>query len=229
MAKVGPRKSKFNPPLIQFARGGSVSMLDSGTVDTTPPSTRSDTIGPDNMQMLGDGRRYMSGYIIQNTKYEDTEWTWQSGEDPRKGMSADAAERWAKNNPDLINKKKGASILKNGTRYGFQFHYNPNWLEFSIGVSTEVNPSFIFSGKSKSVPWIPPENPGTITVNLTLNRIEDMSFIQRDSGGNAYVISSKNSTYKPYGRDLTREEANGILTRGTGYDLEFLFRTLLGR
>ena len=110
-----------------------------------------------------------------------------------------------------LNKKD-----KTGKRplWGFKFTYNPTTLEYGTTTNTSIDwmlnskdPANLLGGNTE------------VKVSLYLNRIVDMTELKNWRGG-GYTQN--------YPRALTPEEVQGILKRGTEYDLEFLYRVLNG-
>jgi len=98
--------------------------------------------------------------------------------------------------------------------WGFKFTYNPTTIEYGTTTNTSIDwmlnskdPANLLGGNT------------SVTVSLYLNRIVDMTEL-KNWGGGSYT--------KNYPRALTPEEVEGILRRGTEYDLEFLYRVLNG-
>jgi len=98
--------------------------------------------------------------------------------------------------------------------WGFKFTYNPTAIEYGTTTNTSIDwmlnskdPANLLGGNT------------SVTVSLYLNRIADMTEL-KNWGGGSYT--------KNYPRALTPEEVEGILRRGTEYDLEFLYRVLNG-
>lgn len=123
---------------------------------------------------------------------------------------------------------KEQSLIANGRTYGFRFHYNPSQISINAQMVDGINPSVVMSQRDSTVP-MGFTSTGSVGITLYLNRIEDMSFIDRRNG--KYVLKApqglRNGLYE--GRPLNQEEMEGIVSRGTEYDLEFLFRTIMGR
>lgn len=102
--------------------------------------------------------------------------------------------------------------------YGFQFMYNPTAISYSMGTDTTID--WLGQGVgSDADPSLPLFGSGTVQFSLYLNRIIDMGALQG-------VTPEATST--GYRRQLSAGEIKGILTRGTEYDLEFLYRVLNG-
>ena len=94
--------------------------------------------------------------------------------------------------------------------WGFRFMYNPTTFNYS----TSANNSIDWTYGSADVSVLLAGNQ-TINLSLYLNRIIDMTALQR-------------SNSRGYPRGLEKEEVEGILNRGTEYDIEFLYRVLNG-
>lgn len=120
----------------------------------------------------------------------------------------------------IYQSKDGAKALnrveKNGKRpiYGFKFSYNPTFLNYGTDVNTSIDwmlyskdPANLLGGNT------------TVDIELRLNRIADMTEL-KNFRGQPY---SKN-----YPTALTPEQVEGIVRRGTEYDLEFLYRVVNG-
>lgn len=102
--------------------------------------------------------------------------------------------------------------------WGFRFIYNPTSINYTTAMDTSID--WMLADKD-------PANyiGGNVAVGMTLylNRVADMT----ELAGNKGV----NSDYGPagvYPRALRPEEVQGILHRGTEYDLEFLYRVVNG-
>lgn len=115
----------------------------------------------------------------------------------------------ALNNKENVDPSK----VKAGDLWGFRFLYNPTQLSYGSTIDTAIDwmlqpkdPSNFFGGNT------------VISFDLYLNRIADMKTL-RDKGTIA-------SSYP--GGSLTDEQINGILKRGTEFDLEYLYRVVNG-
>lgn len=119
-------------------------------------------------------------------------------------------------NPDNI---KSVKALEGPKQWGFRFMYNPTSFSYNSSSNNNVDwtlgasdPTILLSGNSN------------VSVELYLNRIADMSFLRDYTNGKIENASLENA----YGRALNKEEIEGILHRGTEYDIEFLYRVLNG-
>lgn len=95
--------------------------------------------------------------------------------------------------------------------WGFRFHYNPQSLQYGTTTNTSIDwlmyssdPANLLGGNT------------TVEVELILNRILDMTALK----------AGKPVNYG--GVQLSTEDVKGILARGTEYDLDFLYRVLVG-
>jgi hypothetical protein len=124
----------------------------------------------------------------------------------------------AKTNPLIVSERS------DGKFYGFQFHYNPGSLAMAWGGPQPVDVSLMASGREKFISFGSGAGAGTISLNLILNRINDMKYIDPKTGR----LKAGVSTTAFSGRPPTNAEVGDIYNRGTMYDLEFLLRTVLG-
>lgn len=240
---------RFNPPLLSYASGSWTYK------DYEAPADRNRIVGPASESL----RVRQRGVIIQDLQFaNDWKIKQDPLQDPAKAPTQGGAV-WSnstvidnplteQNNPiddgteidpgnwawvkSKVEQgkdaqwKKDQSILDEGRTYGFRFHYNPSQLSTSIGTSTDYNPGVLMTSKDSWIPTAMPENPAQMGITIYLNRIEDMSVIKYKQG-EFKIPDDAGIIYE--GRNPTPEELRGIKTRGTEYDLEFLFRVLLGR
>lgn len=100
--------------------------------------------------------------------------------------------------------------------YGFRFTYNPTTIQYQTAMNTQIDwllssndPANVIGGNTQ------------VSFTLYLNRIADMTELA--------PLYEKPGTYaKNYPRPLTEKEIQGILHRGTEYDIEFLYRCVNG-
>jgi hypothetical protein len=121
----------------------------------------------------------------------------------------------------MIFQDKASATALNGAGnadkpWGFRFAYNPTSISYTTAMDTSID--WMLADKD-------PANyiGGNVSVGFTLylNRMPDMTELAGKKG--------KTGTYgKNYPRELREEEIQGILNRGTEYDLEFLYRVLNG-
>ncbi len=100
--------------------------------------------------------------------------------------------------------------------WGFRFTYNPSSFSYNSAMDTSID--WMLSTKD-------PANyvGGNVSVGfqLYLNRVADMTEL-------AYLRGKEKTHTKNYPKTLTVEAVQGILYRGTEYDLEYLYRVLNG-
>lgn len=115
----------------------------------------------------------------------------------------------ALNGKDNVDPNK----VKANELWGFRFLYNPKEIKYYSQIDTSIDwmlqpkdPSNFFGGNT------------IIEFTLYLNRIADMKAL-RSSGSVA-------NNYP--GGALSSEQKNGVLTRGTEFDLEYLYRVVNG-
>lgn len=206
------RKTQFNPPPIRTITGAYVPVVydwegNRVSVDETESSTRQSLLGYGSYA----SRVGNKGRILQWIQFEN-EWRADAGNitDP----DGNVTDTWDNTTP----------IVPNGIRYGFRFMYNPSEVQFQMSPVPGLDPGVIISGIGRSFP-MGDEDGGSIQLTTYLNRIEDMAFIRKS--GESYSLTTG---VNPYGdKKLSPFQMKGIATRGTGIDLEFLFRTTLGR
>lgn len=100
--------------------------------------------------------------------------------------------------------------------WGFRFMYNPEKISYSTAMDTSID--WMLADKD-------PANyiGGNVQVGFTLylNRMPDMTDLGPLKGRSGPFTGR-------YARPLTEEEVQGILHRGTEYDIEFLYRVVNG-
>jgi hypothetical protein len=114
-------------------------------------------------------------------------------------------------NPDKLKE-----VISTGSnQWGFRFMYNPTTFSYNTTSNNSIDwtlgskdPASLLTGNS------------TVSFELYLNRIPDLSYLRM-----SYPEVPQKQLY---GRDLKPWEIEGILNRGTEYDIEFLYRVLNG-
>lgn len=116
-------------------------------------------------------------------------------------------------NPDKL--KDLVSAKGTGNLWGFRFMYNPTTISYSTASNNSVDwtlgqsdPATLLAGNQ------------TVTFEVYINRIPDLKYLR--------MKNPKVTEKEIYLRDLTLTEKEGILNRGTEYDIEFLYRVLNG-
>ena len=110
--------------------------------------------------------------------------------------------------------------------YGFRFLYNPKEVSMTWGLAEGVNWEAVQTGLDKSTPISTGLLNSTVSFSLLLNRMGDMQYL--DENG---LIAGVRNPYPSFalnkGKTLNKELSE-IYKRGTMYDLEYLFKTIMG-
>ena len=119
-------------------------------------------------------------------------------------------------NPDKLNLPVGLQYPK---QWGFRFMYNPS----SFSYSNSINNAVDWTLGSKDPATLLAGNQ-VVSFELFINRIVDMKYLVDYKSGQAPIVNWTQA----YGRELDPAEVEGLLNRGTEYDIEFLYRVLNG-
>jgi hypothetical protein len=116
-------------------------------------------------------------------------------------------------NPDKLKELVSAKGATN--QWGFRFMYNPTTFGYSSSSNNSVDwtlgasdPATLLTGNS------------SVSFEVYINRIPDLKYLRLKNP----AVSEK----QIYLRNLDEVEKQGILNRGTEYDIEFLYRVLNG-
>ena len=138
------------------------------------------------------------------------------------------SRKYAYSNPA----KNTSNKLYDDNLYGFKFLYNPKEVSMSWGTSTEVNWDYVSLGLDKASAVSLGILKSTITFSILLNRTGDMSYVdsngilsRTDYGTTTSIVHKADDIY-PY--DVDTDDLKMIYKKGTMYDLEYLFRTIMG-
>lgn len=110
--------------------------------------------------------------------------------------------------------------------YGFRFLYNPKEVAMTWGLAEGVNWEAVQTGLDKSTPISTGLLNSTISFSLLLNRMGDMQYLNEDG-----LIPEVKNPYPSFNRSKGKtlnKELSEIYKRGTMYDLEYLFKTIMG-
>jgi hypothetical protein len=122
--------------------------------------------------------------------------------------------------PDTVTnvaKVYGSTVQK---FWGFRFMFNPTFVSYSMSASNTVDWT---RGNPNNAVLITDGVGGTINLRLVLDRVADMNTMRRwDLEGKKELETGR------YPINLTPEQCDGILYRGTEYDLEYMFRVFNG-
>ena len=153
------------------------------------------------------------GVIPANDVNIDSLWTSVQGskgtlQTSRNHVFSSNANKNTKNSP------------RNTQLYGFRFHYNPTSISMGWGLNMDVSPEYMMQmGTQTAVPLAFNSTASNIQLELALNRVHDLSYVRSNGTviGNPY----------PHSRPDT-QDAKMLYNRGTMYDIEYLFRAIMG-
>jgi len=135
---------------------------------------------------------------------------------------------------NMANSSSTNSSKIDGNLYGFKFLYNPKEVAMHWGMVDSVyNPEAVAGGQTGTGFTLAVQN-NTISFSLLLNRIGDMAWL--DSNGikkeeTLNLYGTPNQTYssdKIYPTFVNDAELRDIYSKGTMYDLEYLFKVING-
>jgi hypothetical protein len=147
---------------------------------------------------------------------------------------------WPENSEAYANKnkefnKRGIIFMDsdtaqhdNGSAYtrkdlwGFQFMYNPTSISYTNSANTNID----FTNQLDVALLL--TGSQTFTLNLLLNRVTDMGIVRSISNNYQKNKNVNIDTGQNYNRKLSVDEVRQLATRGTDFDLEFLYRVLNG-
>lgn len=126
--------------------------------------------------------------------------------------------------------------------WGFQFMYNPTAITYTNSTNFNVDATAMGGGEGMDPSPMFAGNTQNVSFTLLINRIIDMSALRGiakeagitirandETGTPDYLGILAESTWsKGYPRPITKEDIFGILSRGTEYDLEYLYRVVNG-
>ena len=116
-----------------------------------------------------------------------------------------------KNSAKLLNVKMGKNPAPKDV-FGFRFAYNPTTISYATTANAPIDWTLGTSDTANVL-----GGPTMVSFDLYLNRISDV-----------HALASGQYQDNNYVRPLTAAEKLGIKTRGTEYDLEFLYRVVNG-
>lgn len=123
---------------------------------------------------------------------------------------------------------KGKKVDSNA--YGFAFHYNPTAVQMSYGTLSDVSPELLQYGEGTKFNPITPLGDSKISFTLYLNRIDDLSYITKE--GLLQMREKKDGTVRTFASTdlypvpVEQATLKEIWTKGTMYDLEYLFKSV---
>lgn len=178
---------------------------------------------------------------INYAAYDDANQAWKNTKPAKGAIQMDREFTKAQiEGFDTTNKNLKLDLQM----YGFKFLYNPK--EVSMGWSTQgfIDPSYV--PQDEAIPISTQLTASSITFSLVINRIHDMSYLdksgfmskqkkastgtsnntnpqQRDRDYAANLVSQS-----PYPDPISTPDLQEIYNKGTMYDIEYLFKTING-
>jgi hypothetical protein len=129
----------------------------------------------------------------------------------------------------VMNNVKGLSVIPKKAdvlQWGYQFMYNPETIRYQTTDGSGID--WTYGSKDKATVISGSQN---ISFDLLINRIPDMNYwaaLNGAANGPVPYASPQVAPASAYGRPLEDVEIQGIMKRGTEYDIEFLYRVLTG-
>ena len=128
---------------------------------------------------------------------------------------------------DFANSSDPNSNTYEGNLYGFKFMYNPNEVTMNWGLAEGMNWEGIQAGlDGGGNAFTQALQYSKISFSLLLNRVPDMAFL--DANGLKPGVVDPYTTFQVAPNSNKNRELANIYKRGTMYDLEYLFRTIMG-
>lgn len=121
--------------------------------------------------------------------------------------------------PDLVSNTAKVYDTKVQKFWGFRFIFNPTFYNYQMSQTNNVD-----WGRKNENNAVLITGGGTISLRLVLDRVADMNTVRR------WVMNNRTATIgaPDYPISLTPEQCEGILRRGTEYDMEYMFRVFNG-
>jgi hypothetical protein len=119
-----------------------------------------------------------------------------------------------------ITEAQKSNIKYDPKMYGFKFLYNPKDVGMAWGIMDQMDPTYVASGQDAFNAISAGLMSSSVTFDLVLNRIEDLSYLNPDG--------SLKPGINPYPKTVAQKDLFDIYEKGTMYDIEYLFKTLNG-
>jgi hypothetical protein len=120
-----------------------------------------------------------------------------------------------------LAQSQSSTVALDPQMYGFKFLYNPKEVAMSWGLQDKMDPEFISSGQDAFSVISAGLVSSTVELTLLLNRVGDFAYINQNG-------LNPNIAVNPYPNSVDTEDLKEIYTKGTMYDLEYLFKTING-
>jgi hypothetical protein len=185
------------------------------------PPPHADARGVDYFTKINTGQFFSArGQALDPSEFRNIVNTYIGTRPERGRIFQDKITAKIMNNTSLSVKTKPAEVLQ----WGFRFMYNPEMISYE---SADSGVDWTYGSQDVSVNL---SGNQTVSFDLLINRIPDMSYLKLMTGPfpGATVANSTPAIKSVYGRDLEDYEKEGILKRGTEYDIEYLYRVLTG-
>ena len=105
--------------------------------------------------------------------------------------------------------------------WGFRFLFNPTFWNYTMSSTNSVDWT---RNSGNNAVLVGDGIGGTMSLRLVIDRVADMNTMRRwVMGGRTATIGQPDYPY-----NLTAEQCEGLLRRGTEYDLEYIFRVMNG-
>lgn len=229
----GPRGEVVGNNLIEVPRNDVILRKGFFIPDTSFASDWQDTADDEDLQEDGSGTQEYSSPLTDLSNPFDAGRRWFN---ERFGGS-DTDE----DNSNIPDKLTHSTMFPNNQKFGFRFMYNPPQLQFTIGIPQNVNASYILQSPDTGLPIT--STGSRVNLQLEIMRVDDMSIIswaieqaKNDSqllnklyGSGAATLPSHLPDPSRVSNGVTIEDLEEIRAKGTMYDLDFLFKTTLGR
>lgn len=106
--------------------------------------------------------------------------------------------------------------------HGFQFQYNPTFVDMQYSGTASVDAMFEASGQDGFNLAGAGVTGSSISIQILINRVQDMKYYNQNTG--KLLVAARNV----YPIPPSPEDQDAIFKKGTMYDLDYLFKTLLG-
>lgn len=211
--------------LEAIAPGSTSSAIDTGlytagdsnkpqTYEYNPPLAKDSYFSATGLQLpLVNQYNAKTSFIVDDSDAK-TYWT---GKKLGKGTIQQSRKFPYKFDADINNPK----VTTGEKKVGFRFLYNPTEVFMNWGTASEIDVGAFMSGKLLANPITDAASASSINFSLVLNRIADMTLV--DANGK---VSEK--AYLSSGGTISATHAKGIYSKGTMYDLEYLFKAVNG-
>jgi hypothetical protein len=181
----------YNAPLVKQAYFSSVSGIDQS------------------LQGKSSG-----GLHIDAGNWNDAKMAW------RKNLGGRGTIQMDRDAITAITEAQKSNIKYDPKMYGFKFLYNPKDVGMAWGIMDQMDPTYVASGQDAFNAISAGLMSSSVSFDLVLNRIEDLSYLNPDG--------SLKPGINPYPKTVAQKDLFDIYEKGTMYDIEYLFKTLNG-